>query len=297
MATPKANAVRAAGFLRERLGMPDDPTPKVGLVLGTGWGDKLQLAHEEHVSMAEVLRALSDKDTVHLPELPGHQRRVCYGRVADTPVIALRGRLHLFERLHNRAWDMAVRLQVEMLLALGVRTFILTNAAGGLNSSAQVGGVVICDGFLTLFAPPMPLEVEDGYPSPEDVLDPKLQKLAMRVPMEGLNRNEGGYAMVRGPFFEGRAYDKRALRGTGVSCVGMSTVPEASVIALYRKEGARALALSFITNNATEDHSHETNVRRAGEQGALLSDYLQRLILAIARSDDKRTGPPSERKS
>ncbi len=86
---------------------------------------------------------------------------------------------------------------------------------------------------------------------------------------------KGGYAMMRGPYFEGRLYDKKALAMTGASIVGMSTLPEACIAALY---GAKVLAVAFITNDAVEEHSHAINMERAGAASAGLGAYLESVI-------------------
>jgi purine-nucleoside phosphorylase len=266
-----------AETLRAKLGIAD--IPDVGIVLGTGWGDLLRLEDERSFP----LRDLSMFQ--HLGILEGHQRNVCYGKVADKNVIALRGRVHLNERPCHEPTALAVRMQVQMLVALGVKTFILTNAAGALGGRARVGDVVVVDGFVSLFAPDLPLFAGE-FCSPDDVLDRKLLEIALNSVADRLGRDDedcpravsGGYAMMRGPFFEGRKYDKQALYQTGASCVGMSSLPEAAVIAALLGRDARVLVLSYITNSELEEHSHEENVRRAKSDGPQLGAILVDII-------------------
>lgn len=273
-----------ADALRTKLRMEDGQMPEVGIVLGTGWGDLLRLEDERSVSLKELSMFQ------HLDNLEGHQRTVCYGKVADKNVIALRGRVHLNERPYHEPTALAVRMQVQMLVALGVKTFILTNAAGALGSMvhgsrARVGDVVVVDGFVSLFAPDLPLFAGE-FCSPDDVLDRELQEMALVIGErhlgedgdELLRAHSGGYIMMRGPFFEGRKYDKQALRQTGASCVGMSSLPEAAVIAALLGREARVLVLSYITNSEMEEHSHEENVRRAKNDGPRLSAMLADVI-------------------
>ena len=113
--------------------------------------------------------------------------------------------------------------------------------------------------------------------SPDDILDSDLRQIAKNSAPTELSIKEGGYVMVRGPFFEGRKYDKLMLyRLMEPRCVGMSTLPEACVISLYKQEGAKAIGLSYITNDDKEEHSHEENVKRAkadaSHLGALLTN-------------------------
>jgi purine-nucleoside phosphorylase len=240
------------------------------MVLGTGWGDAITLESEKSVSLRYVL------GFENLETIEGHKRLLCRGILSGCPVIALRGRIHLNESVRPEH-ALQVRLQIDMLLALGVKTLILTNAAGALGDKASVGDVVVTDGFVSLYAPDMPLFAGE-FCSPDDVLDPELQRMAVASAPEGLTVRTGGYAMLRGPFFEGRKYDKPLLRQTGATCVGMSTLPEACFASLYKPQGVRVLALSFITNSDTEVHSHEENLARAKEKSALLGALLTNIV-------------------
>lgn len=254
--------------------------PKIGLILGTGWGDVLRLEESRQMSIAELARRMVLKAP---DELQGHRRIIECGTLAGNQVIALRGRVHLNEHPTDPAVPLWVRLQVEMLLALGVKTFILTNAAGALEKRANVGDVVIADGFVTVFAPPMPLFAGEFF-SPEDLLTSEggiqLAEVALSAAKESrLTARKGAYAMMRGPFFEGRAYDKRFIAMAGATVVGMSTLPEACVIAT--KKETRALCVSFVTNSDSEEHSHEENLMRAKISAQQLSNFLTRIVSRI----------------
>lgn len=252
-----------------RIELTENHAPDVGVILGTGWGECLKLKDERSLSLSALDPRFAD-----LEEIAGHQRVVSYGMIGKRRVIALRGRIHLNEHPNSAELYMHVRLQVQMLLELGVRTFILTNEAGSLQAAVRVDNIVVADGFVTLFAPTMPL-FEGECQSPEEILSPELLALALNACPSRLHPIAGGYAMVRGPQFEGRKYDKQLLRLTKAACVGMSTVPEACLIALY---GGQALSLSFITNDAVEVHSHEINQERAKAKSDLLGEYLAAII-------------------
>jgi purine-nucleoside phosphorylase len=268
-----------ADTLRAKLRIEGGQSPEVGIILGTGWGDLLEISDERSLPMSTL------PGFQQLQTLEGHKRLVCYGTIGDKHVIALRGRVHINERPCHEATVLAVRMQVQMLVALGVKTFILTNAAGALGGRARVGDVVVVDGFVSLFAPDLPLFAGE-FCSPDDALDHKLMVRALAAGQrhfphedeEFPRTNLGGYAMMRGPFFEGRKYDKRTLYQTGASCVGMSSLPEAAVIAALLGHEARVLVLSYITNSEMEMHSHEENVRRAKCDGVHLSAMLADII-------------------
>ncbi|HYE22019.1 MAG TPA: hypothetical protein VD998_00335, partial [Verrucomicrobiae bacterium] len=113
--------------------------------------------------------------------------------------------------------------------------------------------------------------------APEDTLSPVLQDIARKhsADFSGVLRS-GGYVMIRGPFFEGRKYDKKFLASTGAKAVGMSVLPEACICALY--EGVEVLGLAFITNDDSETHSHEANLEAAHIASFGLSQFLTGVI-------------------
>jgi purine nucleoside phosphorylase len=274
---PQENAASYnAGIIRGHfgtLGKPEEYCPKIGLILGTGWGDALPLNDRPGLPLTDLMGfgALGD--------LPGHSRRLIAANFGGHEVIVQSGRVHLNE---NWGTDIAamVRLQITTLLELGVRTLILTAAVGSLAGRVPVGGVCVIDGFLTIFSQTaMPL-VGGEFVSPEDTLDPGLREIA-QIAAYGvaLPVREGGHAFVRGPFFEGRRYDKAAVAAAGVKVVGMSILPEACVAALY--PGVKVLGLGYVTNDDIAEHAHGANVAaaktNAGKLGALIEGIVSRL--------------------
>lgn len=275
----QAAAAEAARFITKQLGVKDCAT---GVVLGTGWGKHLDLTDERAIRFERV------PGFEQLEPLEGHARKIVWGMQDGIPVLALDGRVHLNEATADPAIPKMVRLQTEILMQLGVSRLIVTCAAGSLpqrklgflwRNDIGVGTLVVIDGFVTTFAPDMPLWTGE-FCNPEDALCRKLQDKALKSATfyTGGKVQKAGYAMVRGPFFEGRLYDKRFIAKTGASIVGMSTVPEACVASLY---GAKVLALAFVTNDCLATHSHEGNLARAAESSKRLGGYLRHMIKAI----------------
>jgi purine-nucleoside phosphorylase len=270
--TAEQAAIAAAGHLTVQLKIHEPA--EVGVILGTGWGNKLALTDERSLPFSEV------PGFGELQTLEGHARKFVAGTCGGKSVMVLSGRVHINEAPADPQIHEMVRLQTETLMQLGIRKLIVTCAAGALpDSGVQTGDLVVIDGFMSLFAPDMPLYAGE-FCSPDDALCPELREMAFnRTPHEGFDTvTAAGYAMVRGPFFEGRKYDKLALAKAGASIVGMSTLPEACIAALY---GAKVLALAFITNDSVETHSHQTNLERARKASDGLGGYLQRIIEQI----------------
>jgi purine-nucleoside phosphorylase len=266
-----ADARLHAVMLRGQLSISDKTS--TAIILGTGWGDALRLANARSIPMAQL------PGFSRLGMLAGHRREVEVGELDGREIVVLRGRIHLNEHPTDPAVPAMVRLQTEMLCALGMRTLILTAGVGGLRKGVQPGDLVVVDGFCSLFAPPMPLFAGE-FEEADVVLDPELIKLALRTDAGKFPRQPGGYAMLRGPNFESRKYDKRTLRRCGMKVVGMSMLPEACVAMLF-KERVRVLALGYVTNNDVEEHSHQMNVGRAKGQGDRLSQYLASIVQQI----------------
>lgn len=281
----KETAMEIAKKLKERFGIKE-ALPEIGIVLGTGWGGKVNFTVKDTVKLNTIPEFNS------LNDLTGHERSYKYGFIDDKiRVLALDGRIHLNESFGNRDVPSIVRLQIEVMIAIGVKKLILTCAAGSLpNSGLNPDDIMVIDSFVTLFAPDMPL-VGGEFISPEDSLqfyaDTFKFTLEGKVVVKGFRNNVGfgTYAMLRGPFFEGRKHDKQALVDAGADAVGMSMLPEACIASIY---GVNVLGLAFITNGSTEVHSHEHNLSRAKASDADLSKFLTECIYVVNSTNENK---------
>jgi purine-nucleoside phosphorylase len=282
----EAAAIQAADAVRTITQLPfpfeHDGADPIGLVLGTGWGDVLKVTNPCKIPLPQI------PGFSRMRKLEGHARELVVGHVGDKRVLALRGRIHLNEAPDDPIETIKmVRLQIEMLMQLGVKNLILTSAVGALRPQATgvdclfknlaVGDICVVNGFVTLFAPQMPLWGGE-FCSPEDSLNHCLSSIALKE-CGDLRLSLGGHAMLLGPWFEGRHFDKHLLAQTGARIVGMSGLPETCVAALY--PGVRVLYLCFVTNNDVEEHSHEENLARAKVASPKLGGYLERIVSKI----------------
>jgi purine nucleoside phosphorylase len=138
----------------------------------------------------------------------------------------------------------------------------------------QVGEIAVIDGFVSIFAPVMPLWGGE-FCSADDAISQRLVNIAMKSQGDLLIAKKTGLAMLRGPQFEGNKYDKNILSRTGAGVAGMSMLNEAYIASLH---GIEMLGLSFVTNDYQEKHSHPENLRRAGKASAHLEQYLKEII-------------------
>jgi purine-nucleoside phosphorylase len=216
--------------------------PLIAVVLGSGLGD-----------FAGSLAAGVSIPYDELPHWPpsrviGHDGRLVVGGVRGRVIVALAGRAHAYEG-HDFG---TVTFAIRVLGLLGVRTLLLTNAAGGVNSGFSAGTLMVIDDHINLMGGnPLvgPHDERFGvrFPDMTAVYTPRLRRLADEAAHEaGLTLLHGIYVGLLGPSYETPA-EIRYLRSIGADAVGMSTVPEAIVA---RQMGMEVLGISCITNMA-----------------------------------------------
>ena len=244
--------------------------PRVGIVLGSG----LDALADELESRVEIPYA-------ELPGWPvstavGHAGSLVVGVLADVPVALMRGRAHLYEGIGADR----VAFGVRVLGALGIRTLVVTNAAGGINSAYTPGQLVLISDHVNLQgASPLVGPNDDSlglrFPDMSDAYDPELRASAREVGARlGLDLQEGVYAAWLGPQFETPA-EIRFMRAAGGDLAGMSTVQE--VIAA-RHMGIRCLGISVVTNAAAGVGPGKLDHEEVLEVGAQASGALTSLV-------------------
>jgi len=213
----------------------------------------------------------------------GHAGQLVAGAARGHRVLALSGRVHLYEG-HDLA---TVTFATRVLGRLGVRVLVLTNAAGGINTAFSSGALMAIDDHINLQgANPLIGPNEDRFgrrfPDMSEVYSRRLRTLADAVARSmGLDLRHGVYIGVSGPSYETPA-EIRAFRTLGADAVGMSTVAEAIVA---RHMGLEVLGISCISNMAagilpqplTEEEVIETTNRVRGEFIGLLEGVIERL--------------------
>ncbi len=178
----------------------------------------------------------------------GHEGRLVVGTVGGRTIAALSGRCHLYEGHDMRA----VTFSVRALGVLGVRTLILTNAAGGVNTGFAQGALMVIDDHINLTGHNPLVGANDDrfgprFPDMTEVYSRHLRCLADEAGRDGgVTLPHGVYAGLLGPSYETPA-EIRYLRTIGADAVGMSTVPEAIAA---RHMGIEVLGISCITNMA-----------------------------------------------
>jgi purine-nucleoside phosphorylase len=254
--------------------MSDGLLPKALVILGSGLSGVVHGMDVWAEAPFDRLPGFAGSNVV------GHAGKFVFGKVGTTPVMAMMGRLHLYEG-HSAE---RVVLPIRAAAMLGCEVMIATNAAGGIDADLHVGqSMMLTDhinliGANPLFGPNL-AELGERFPGMADAYSERLRSLADSIAAEqGMDLAHGVYAGVAGPNYETGA-EIRYLRTIGADAVGMSTVPE--VIAA-RHAGMEVAGFSLIANMAGAAHDSHEHVLAAVEAGtppltALLTAILSRL--------------------
>ena len=271
--TEYARAERAAKFILSKTKL----RPKIALVLGSGLG-----------AFADELTDATRIPYQKIPNFPrstatGHAGLLVIGKTEGIAVAAMQGRVHLYEGYSAREVGFAMRVFGRM----GMRSAILTNAAGGINPEFKQGALVVIRDHINLqganpligpnderFGPRFPDMTQAYWRSYREIALAEAKRL-------GIEAHEGVYAALPGPSYETPA-EIRYLKTIGADLVGMSTVPE---VIVARHMGIRVLGISCVTNMAAGildrplDHSEvlETGERVKGQFIALLRAVIPRI--------------------
>jgi len=246
----------------------------VAIVLGSGLGgfagdltEATEIGYEEIPGFAHA-------------SVEGHAGRLVIGKAGDVTVAAMQGRFHFYEGYSLED----VTFPIRVLKLLGVRTLVLTNAAGSLNVEFTPGSLMVITDHLNLLGD-NPLRGENDerfgprFPDLSTVYSPELQNIVIEEGSRmGIELRRGVYAALSGPSYETPA-EIHMVRSLGADAVGMSTVPEAIVA---RHMGLNVIGISCITNlaagvsNRPIDHGQ---VMQIGESvRGSLTELLRRIM-------------------
>ena len=259
----------AVSFIRERI----HETPDTAIILGTGLG-----------KIVDHLRVEAELDYASIPHFPvstveGHEGKLISGLLGEKRVLVMKGRFHFYE-----GYDMEeVILPIRVLKFLGIKTLIVSNAAGGMNPDFEIGDIMVITDHICLM--PNPLigkhEPEFGarFPDMSQTYDPELLQKARRLSQNlQIPIREGCYVGVSGPTLE-TPKEYQYMRIIGGDAVGMSTVPE--VIAAHQM-GISIFAVSVITDlgvpGKIQKLTHQDVIEAAEKTAPKLTELIIHLI-------------------
>ncbi len=247
--------------------------PRLGFILGSGLGTYADSFHERTV--------IPYCELPHFPiaTVQGHSGNLIIGNVEGVPVIALQGRVHLYE-----GYSIAeVAFPTRVLGCLGIRMLIVTNAAGGINKAFVPGDLMLITDHINLTGA-NPLvgcnldELGPRFPDMSAAYDIGMRATALKVAQQkGICIRQGVYAGLCGPSYETPA-EIRMLRMLGADAVGMSTVPE---VIVANHMGIRVLGLSCIANMAAGIHPQKLMHNQVTESAQRVQEQFVSLLQGI----------------
>ena len=231
-------------FIKEQLGIRK---PKIGIIFGSGLGDiSLKLENLQTIPYAEI-------PGFPVSTVPGHQGNLVFGNYGKLECVFMHGRFHYYEGYSMRE----LTLPIKILGKIGIKTLIVTNAAGGISPDFQTGDfMVITDHINLMGANPLigisPNDIKTRFVDMSHAYEPSLIKAVETVAGElKIPLKIGIYAAMSGPSYETPS-EIQMLKTMGADAVGMSTVPE---VIIANSLGMKVLGLSYISNLATGVYS------------------------------------------
>lgn len=262
-------------LILSRLDFRDGAGPDVGIVLGSGLGALCDLIEDA------VYLPYDQIEGFVVSTVEGHRGQFVGGTLAGKRVIVMQGRMHFYE---GYTMD-EVTLAVRAMCMMGIRTLVVTNAAGGVNPSLRIGDVMLIEDQINLL--PNPLigrNVDQIGPRFVDMTQPFSSSLrseaseaarSVGVPIVG-----GTYLASSGPTYETPA-EYRFFRAIGADACGMSTAPE---VIVARHAGIDVLGFSIITNVAISqgavqvENSHDDVVNAAQSASGKLIRIIEKWL-------------------
>ncbi|HKQ04418.1 MAG TPA: purine-nucleoside phosphorylase [Blastocatellia bacterium] len=255
--------------------------PRAAIVLGSGLG-----------GVADAIEAAIEIPYDEIPffmrsTVEGHAGKLIAGSLGGVDVIAMRGRFHFYEGYGMEE----VTFPVRVFAVMGIKTLVLTNAAGGTAPHLGPGSLMVITDHINMMGD-NPLRGENDarfgprFPDMTSVYTPEYIQIAHEVAREmGITLAEGVYLGLRGPSYE-TAAEVRLFTKFGGDALGMSTVPEAIVA---RHCQINLLAISCITNAAAgmtkQAINHEEVMEVGGRAGRQLGELIMRAVPRLVTTD------------
>jgi purine-nucleoside phosphorylase len=262
----------AVSFIRSRTSIQ----PVIGIILGSGLGNVVEAIQ------ADVTIPYSEIPGARASTVLGHQGKMIVGKAGNVPVVVLQGRVHFYE-----GYDMnEVMFLARVIGRLGIQRLIVTNAAGGINTSFKPGDLMLISDHINLMGMnplrgPNVDELGVRFPDMSEPYPESLRTAAKKVAEDlGVLVQEGVYLALSGPTYETPA-EIRAFRTLGADAVGMSTVPE--VIAMSHMN-IPVLGISCITNMAAGILKQKLTHQEVMDTTARVQKEFTRLVLGVIQA-------------
>ncbi len=259
----------AVSYIREKI----HEIPDTAIILGTGLGKIVDHLEVEHV--------VDYQSIPHFPvsTVEGHEGKLISGKLGEKRVLVMQGRFHYYEGYEMQE----VIFPIRVMKLLGIKTLVVSNAAGGMNPEFEIGDIMVINDHICLMPNPLVGKHEPAFgvrfPDMSQTYDPELLQKARVLSKElQIPIREGCYVGVTGPTLE-TPKEYQYLRIIGGDAVGMSTVPEA--IAAHQM-GISIFAVSVITDlgvpGKIQKLTHQDVIKAAEKTAPKLTELIINLI-------------------
>ncbi|MBN2299623.1 MAG: purine-nucleoside phosphorylase [Acholeplasmataceae bacterium] len=250
---------------------------KIGLILGSGLGSITDdIDNSVVIPFAEI-------PYFEVPTTVGHHGAVVIGKLNGVDVVALSGRYHFYEGYSLEI----ITFPIRVMHLLGIKTLIITNACGAINTAFKPGDLMVISDHINLVSN-NPLigknndEFGTRFPDASEIYTKALKKIAHQTAKElGYELQEGVYAWWTGPSYETPA-EIKMIRILGADAVGMSTVPEALVASHMDMQ---VLGISCLTNMASgildQKLSHEEVIQVVRQVNGKFQNLVKNILTKI----------------
>ena len=241
--------------------------PKIAIILGSGLGE-----------FAETISSSTIIDTQSIPHYPhssveGHKGRLIFGKIGKVKLLAFQGRVHIYETGNIET----ILYPIRVAHALGIKTLVVTNAAGGINKQFTPGDLMLITDQINLTFE-NPLVDQNKSTTSHQLYNKPMQKMIKTAAQEeSIPIREGIYCGIKGPSYE-TAAEVQMIRFFGADAVGMSTVNEVSLANAF---GMRVCGISCITNLSTGILDQKLSHKEVTEIANLVKGPFGRLLQAI----------------
>lgn len=268
-----AKIKNTTSLILSKLGFLNDEKPQFGIVLGSGLG-----ALCDRILEPRYL-PYTDIEGFAASTVEGHKGRFVAGLLSGRRVVVMQGRLHYYE---GYTMD-EVTLGARIMCAMGIEALIVTNAAGGVNPSFEIGDIMVIEDQINLLPNPLIGKNMDlvgvRFPDMSEPFSLRLRNLAFQAALGlGISMQRGVYVASSGPTYETQA-EYRYFRIIGADACGMSTVPE---VIVARHAGVPVVGFSIITNigisSAPVVNTHHDVVLAANNGGLKLLKVIERWL-------------------
>lgn len=250
--------------------------PEIAIVLGSGLGN--------YAEKMEIVTEISYTEIEGFPvsTVAGHDGKFLFGYIGEKAVVMMKGRVHYYE-----GYEMEdVVLPIRLMKMLGAKTLILTNAAGGIDSSYVSGDLMLIEDQITSFVP-SPLRGQNleslgtRFPDMSSIYDQELKDIAKKIAhKQGLDLKQGVYLQTQGPNYESSA-EIKMYAACGAHAVGMSTACEAVAA---KHMGMKILGISCISNMAAGILDQPLNHLEVQETANKIQSTFEKLISGIVEA-------------